>query len=192
MVPMSAQYLHQVIFCSGRKGRAFRREVAVSSNSALITAVEKLPPGYELALEKMQNPGELVAYLRGKVKYVDGCGHCPFCGNGSVFICDCGRMSCIAKDQRSHHCCPSCDRIQTVQDAVGSYVSESGLIGNAQERMPEPENTYGARANPYASAYPAKYPPLRELPGPDTGKRKEVEEKRSKLQRFLEDKRKKD
>ncbi len=190
---MSAQYLHQVIFCSGRKGRAFRREVAVSSNSALITAVEKLPPAYELALEKMQNPGELVAYLKGRVNYVEGCGVCPFCGNGSVFICDCGRMSCIARDERSHHCCPSCDRVQTVKDAEGSYASESGLIGNPQERLPEPENPYARRDSPYASAFPvAKYPPLKELPGPDTSKRKDVEEKRSKLQRFLEDKRKKD
>jgi len=178
---VSAQYLYQVIFCSGRKGRAFRREIALSSKSAMITAVEKLPPAYELAIAKMQYPGELVAHFRGQLSYVEGCGVCPFCGNGSVFICDCGMMSCIARDQRSHHCCPSCDRIHTVQDADSFSASESGLIGRSQPVISETP----------ASPYVPRYLPLGQLPGPDTGKRKEVEEKRSKLQRFLEDKRKK-
>src|SRR5262245_60560391 len=130
---MSANYLYQIVYCSQRKGRAFSREIAISSNSAMVTRVEMLPPGYHLVMDRMRNPDERVLRFAADLKTVSDDMRCPFCGNRTIYTHDreyggWGAISCISTDHNGHHCCPVCDHIDRAVPADKFLVSKSGFV----------------------------------------------------------------
>ncbi len=140
---MSANYLYQIVYCSQRKGRAFRREIAISSNSAMVTNVEILPPGYDVVMDRMRDRDEDVYSFAVDLKTVRDDIGCPFCGNRTTFTCDpqrggCGVVSCISRDHNGHHCCPGCDVVHRAVPADTFLVSKSGFVdgsANATHRL---------------------------------------------------------
>ena len=108
---MAITYLYQIIFCTDREKRAFRREIAVSETAALIVRAEILPPGYDLAMAHMRDPREEILTLhRPTLEAGPEYKGCPFCGNMNWFTCACGAMSCLSRDAKIH-CCPRCGNI---------------------------------------------------------------------------------
>lgn len=176
-----AHYLHQIVFCSDRKGRAYRREITVTDRSAMVTNVEVLPPHYEIPLERMREENEEVAVFEGTMRYWNGFQGCPFCGNRSIFICDCGYLSCRGRDARPVHACPKCEGIFDTQTAERVPMSKSGLVhggGTARElpREPSPlERPLLGRLDPEKEANRAK---LRKFLEEQT--KKQLEDKRNK------------
>lgn len=122
---MEAKYFNQVLFCSGRKGRVFRREILVSAVSALITRVEQLPPGYEIVLARMRRENEAVLNLPFLPKVPDDYA-CPYCFNQGSFHCTCGALSCLSRDAR-HTVCPACGLVHQLSVARTTAVSDSGF-----------------------------------------------------------------
>lgn len=125
---MSANYLYQIVYCSQRAGRAFRREIAISSNSAMVTGIEILPPAYDALMDRMRNPDEGVHSFAGDLKYVRDDMDCPFCGNSTTFTCPCGAISCISCDHNGHHLCPRCGTLRRVKSTERFLVSPSGFV----------------------------------------------------------------
>jgi hypothetical protein len=161
-----SRYLHQIVFCCDRKGRAYRREITVSGKSAMVTNVEVLPPHYDIAMERMRREDEEIAVYEGTITYWSGYQGCPLCGNRGVFICGCGYLSCVNTEKRPVHTCPRCEGIFNVVDAKYVPMSESGLVhGKNTKELPRQAR-----------------PPERPVPGsPD----REKEDVRAKLQKFL-------
>ena len=122
------KYLHQIVFCSDRVGRAYRREITVTDQNAMVTNVETLPLHYEIPIERMREENEEVAVYSGKLTYWQGYEGCPFCGNRSFFICGCGYLSCLSRDARPVHTCPKCRHTMDTKDANAFPMSASGLV----------------------------------------------------------------
>lgn len=123
----NVKYLYQLVWCSQREGRVFRRELAISKNSVMVTKVEPLPPGYEYALERMRAPKERMDILPANLSYADGYSGCPFCGNAITFECSCGTISCMSGDHTNHHACPVCHVLHAPQDADHVIASPTGF-----------------------------------------------------------------
>lgn len=163
------KYLHQIVFCSDRVGRAYRREITVTDQSAMVTNVETLPPHYDIPIERMREENEEVAVFGGRLKYWSGYQGCPFCGNWVIFICSCGFLSCRGRDARPVHTCPKCRHTFDAVETDDLPMSKSGLVhGKGQGEIPRRQE-----------------PPS--VGSPD--RKKEVA--RGNLQKFLEDQRKK-
>ena len=65
------EHLYQIIYCSGREGRAYRREIAVShSGDMMVTNVETLPPYYDQALERFRDDQEAVVGIAGGLSFL--------------------------------------------------------------------------------------------------------------------------
>lgn len=170
-----SHYLHQLIFCSDRKGRVYRREITVTGVDAMVTNVETLPPYYEIPMEQLRDEREQVAHFTGKIKYWRGYQGCPFCGNRGTFLCDCGFLSCLNSEKHPVHICPRCTGIFDVFDAEFIPMSESGFVHGTRRELP------GARRSQELPRSPR--PPERPLlDGPDPKK----EESRAKLLKYLE------
>lgn len=168
------QYLHQVVFCSDRVGRAYRREITVTDRHAMVTNVETLPPHYEIPLERMREENEEVSMVAVELEYWNGYQGCPFCGNRTIFICGCGYLSCRGSDARPVHTCPKCRRTMDTKKADATPMSKSGLVHGKGE-LP------GRREPPSVGG------PERLLREPYDG---EKEAHRSQLRKFLADQRK--
>lgn len=169
-----SRYLHQIVFCSDRKGRAYRREITITAQAAMVTNVEILPPHYEIPIERMREENEEVAVFAGKLQYWNGYEGCPFCGNWTFFICDCGFLSCLSRDARPIHTCPKCDGIFNTKTAESLPMSKSGLVHRPGQ--------------PPAGQARREFAPDRPLLGsPD----REKEASRAKLRQFLADQAKK-
>jgi hypothetical protein len=133
-----AHYLHQIVFCSDRKGRAYRREITVTDRSAMVTNIEVLPPHYEIPLERMREEDEEITTYEGVMTYWSGYQGCPFCGNRKLFICACGYLSCRSIDARPVHTCPKCEGIFDTTTVGRVPMSKSGLVhgGKTQREFP--------------------------------------------------------
>lgn len=168
-----AHYLHQIVFCSDRKGRAYRREITVTDRNAMVTNVEVLPPHYEIPLERMRDNDEEIITYEGTMQFWSGYQGCPFCGNWKVFICNCGYLSCRGRDARPVHTCPKCEGIFNVSVADSVPMSKSGLVhgGGTARQLPRESR-----------------PPERPLLGRFDP---EKDESRAKLQKFLAEQTKK-
>lgn len=123
------RYLYQLVLCSSRVGRVFRREIAISEVNAMVTSTEIMPPGYHIALAKMRRENEAVFQLRHPLKVGSDYKGCPFCNSMNIFTCKCGAISCITADPVTHHECPNCKKIFGVKTVKEFFVSESGFIG---------------------------------------------------------------
>lgn len=177
-----SRYLHQIVFCSDRKGRAYRREITITGTSAMVTNVEILPPYYEIPIERMRGESEEVWQYEGSLSYFSEYRGCPFCGARKVFICDCGYLSCRNVDARPIHTCPKCDGIFNTKTAESLPMSKSGLVHQPGLLPPG----QGRREVP-------REPGRRLLEGPDPAKEKRLAKLQEYLERkALEDKRDKD
>lgn len=125
---MSLKYLYQIVLCSQREGRCFRREIAVSAADALIVKAEIMPPGYHIALMRMRPENDEVQEFPFAARMSDDYNGCPLCGQPCIFECrNCGMLSC-ASDYSGHHWCPGCERICDVQTARRFRASNSGWV----------------------------------------------------------------
>lgn len=121
----------QIIWCCARENRAFLREVAVAPNNVRVTSIEKLPPYYEIPLEKLRDPEENILKTTYKIEGYEGC---PFCGNRGLFYCDeCGKISCTTGGKT--HYCPGCRKTHGSIDYRFHHLSKSGLLGPAPEKI---------------------------------------------------------
>ena len=174
-----SRYLHQLVFCSDRKGRVYRREITVTGSDAMVTNVETLPPHYDIAMERLRDDGEEVARFDGRLKYWRGYQGCPFCGNQGSFICLCGFISCLNVEKRPVHTCPRCSGIFDVFDADYTPMSESGFVhGERRTELP--------RGNARQELPRRPKPPDRPLLGAPDAKK---ESEREKLRKYLEQQR---
>ncbi len=135
-------YFYQIVFCCERPGRCYRREISVSEASIMVTAVEILPPYYDIPLEKMRRDNDGIGRLTGRWEYWSGYEGCPFCGNRNVFICGCGWLSCRNDTKRAHEC-PKCKVICNPSPTHTLPVSNSGFtheggIPDYSEPSPRP------------------------------------------------------
>lgn len=126
------KYHYQIVMCSERAGRCFRREIAVSEVTIMVTAVEMLPQYYEIPLEKMRRDNEGIGELTGTWEYWSGYEGCPFCGNRNVFVCGCGWLSCRNVTKRVHEC-PKCRKICNPSPTKTLPVSNSGFTHGGRE-----------------------------------------------------------
>lgn len=183
---------YQVIFCSEREGRAFRREVSITDASAMVTEVEKLPPHYDIPLERLREANEAVLRIGANITFWSGYNGCPFCGNRTTFQCNCGYYSCLKADHNGVHACPKCRILHNVVVAKTMDLSKSGFIhGDGRQELPPVwDNPPPHRVTP---------PPAPRLRGSTQADRKKIEargrwleaiEEREK--NLLEDKRDKD
>ena len=151
------RYLYQIVFCSERQRRAFRREIGVTAANAMVTAVEALPPGYHIPLGRLREENETVERFTGKLNYWAGYKGCPFCGNRTVFYCDCGFMSCLKTDHRGVHFCPVCASINDAVRSDYALMSSSGFVHGGialgEERQPtqQVDDGFGPRVAPAAA-----------------------------------------
>jgi hypothetical protein len=142
---MPANYFYQVVYCNERPGRAFRLEYAVSERSVVVVGSEALPPGYEMALDRMSTSGDLMRHVRLETTEIrEGAMRCPFCGNIRVFICACGAASCRPGDKGSReHYCPRCRMVAPKVGETGDMViSASGVTEGRgpYPTLPQPQN----------------------------------------------------
>ena len=128
------EYFRQVIFCSEVVGRSFLREILITDAMGQILDNEKLPPFYQIPLEKLREQNEIVLHL-SKDFHLNGDKTCPFCGNGTVFYCRCGYVSCITPHPK-RHVCPQCRDIFTNFGTCGTMLSPSGFVHGGQ-RIPQ-------------------------------------------------------
>lgn len=118
--------LNLIVWCSETEGRASLREVTFTDRELMITSVERLPPGYEIVIDRMRDPAEEVRQMSTRLKYAPGCQHCPFCNNSLFYICSCGAMSCISPDKKVHSC-PICRGVFNLRPADYFFASPSGF-----------------------------------------------------------------
>jgi hypothetical protein len=149
---MPANYFYQVVYCNERPGRAFRLEYAVSERSVVVVGSEPLPPGYEMALDRMSASGDLMRRVQLETTEIrEGAMRCPFCGNIRVFICACGAASCRPGDKGSReHYCPRCRMVAPKVGETGDMViSASGVTEGRgpYPTLPQPQN-YSLRRIP--------------------------------------------
>ncbi len=156
------QRYYQVIFCSERENRAFRREVSITDASAMVTDVEKLPPHYDGPLERYREADEAVLRIGANITYWSGYKGCPFCGNRTTFQCSCGYLSCVKSDHNGVHACPKCRVLHNVVDAKTMDMSKSGFIhGDGRKELPPVWDNPPPRPTP---------PPMPQAGPPDTKK----------------------
>lgn len=129
---MSVRRFHQVVFCSERDERAYRREISVAVNNAMVTAIEALPPHYHVPLERLRDPHEEVFEYEGRVDYFAGYAGCPFCGNRNVFYCNCGVISCRDSSKGRPQHCPGCKKIHNAFSTEKNPMSKSGFVHGGQ------------------------------------------------------------
>jgi hypothetical protein len=123
-------YFRQVIFCSEVVGRSFLREILVTDAVGQILDNEKLPPFYQMPLEKLREQDEMILQLPMNFE-VRGDHSCPFCGNQTSFYCRCGYISCITP-QPKRHVCPQCRDIFTKFGTCATMLSPSGFVHGGQ------------------------------------------------------------
>lgn len=185
---MSVRHLHQVVFCSEREERAYRREISVTDRGAMVTAVESLPPHYHIPLERMRDANERVETYIGQLDYFAGYRGCPFCGNRSVFYCECGVISCMNGEKCRVQFCPGCRLLHNVRIVNYTPMSKSGFVHEGQRI----EGRGGSESsNPLTPD--GRTPERRPLELPSPARMKESEKLQDYFSRkALEDKRKKD
>lgn len=130
---MRAGKINQIIHCS-ENGRVFLREITFTDQSAMVTNVEKLPPGYEWSIEAMRDPYEPVFSFDVGLSFKPGCHRCPYCGNQSVFHCHCGALSCMSSD-KDVHVCPVDHKIYNVAWTTKFKATPSGLPEGGLTRL---------------------------------------------------------
>ncbi len=111
---MSLRYLYQIVLCSRREARCFRREIAISEREARVIKQEAMPPGYHIILERGRVANEEVfdVHLHLTEMVQEGC---PFCHHSRTWgPCECGMISCADFHEREH-CCPACQRIFPIE-----------------------------------------------------------------------------
>jgi len=125
------EYFRQVIFCSEVIGRSFLREILITDAMGQILDNEKLPPFYQIPLEKLREQDEIILHLSQEF-HLEGDKTCPFCGNRTVFYCRCGYVSCITPHPK-RHVCPQCRDIFTKFGTCGTMLSPSGFVHGGQQ-----------------------------------------------------------
>jgi len=138
------QHLYQIIYCSEREGRTYRREIAVShSGDMMVTNVETLPPFYDQAMERFRDDQEAVVGIAGGLSFLKPeFRGCPFCANQSVYCCrenagGCGAYSCLSRDA-DHHACPKCGTLSGIEPSSFRVMSSSGFTGKGGGRIENP------------------------------------------------------
>ncbi|MFA6016281.1 MAG: TerY-C metal binding domain-containing protein, partial [Gallionellaceae bacterium] len=128
------EYFRQVIFCSEVVGRSFLREILITDAMGQILDNEKLPPYFDIPLERLREQDEIILHL-SKDFHLEGDKTCPFCGNRTVFYCRCGYVSCITPYPK-RHVCPQCRDIFTKFGTCGTMLSPSGFVHGGEQRIP--------------------------------------------------------
>ncbi len=174
--------LHQIIFCSERDRRAFRRDIEIGDYNAVVCDIEKLPPHYDIAMERMRESNEeILQYRFDKITIPPQYQNCPYCAKSAVFYCNCGVISCQMAGAKTHTC-PSCKIVCAPIPTNEFSMSKSGFVhGGRPTRLPEDR-----RPAPAVDRTAPSLPPPRrlELPSP------EKEDARARLRKFLSDQRK--
>lgn len=125
------QELNQIVLCSSCDGRSFLREIAVFDEFAVVTGIESLPFRYHETLDARRNKKDFVEKFAVPLKRSERYGHCPLCGNRTVFQCKrCGFHSCMVTGANEHEC-PGCGKSYKTQNCSESYASKSGFVGDA-------------------------------------------------------------
>lgn len=174
--------LHQIIFCSERERRAFRRDIEIGDYNAVVCDIEKLPPHYDIAMERMRDSNEeILQYQFDNITVPAEFHNCPYCGKSGIFYCDCGVISCKMAGAKTHTC-PSCKRVLVPKPTNKFPMSKSGFVhGNGVKAIPGDRQGAGAVGR-NAPALPQ--PRRLELPSP------EKEDARARVRKFLSDQRK--
>lgn len=130
----------QIVFCSDDRGRAFLVTIAYTQTHAVVTDCEKIPPGYDIAMQRMRGAREGVLKLEN-LQMDETKRQCPFCGNRDTFYCKCGMISCM-NDSKKIHACPNpdCAYVGGHQTVFYDLTSQSGFVdGPASPRaLPPP------------------------------------------------------